>query len=133
MDFMSVTTRSRVMSCIRGKDTAPEMVVRRYLHARGLRYTLHDKTLPGKPDLVFWSRKVVVFVHGCFWHGHESCGTWRIPQSRTEYWTEKIFGNRRRDERVIRKLRRAGWRVHVVWQCRISEGRLDQLYAAIIK
>jgi DNA mismatch endonuclease (patch repair protein) len=132
MDIMSAETRSRVMSRIRGRDTKPEMAVRRYLHARGLRYALDDKTLPGRPDLVFRSRKVAVFVHGCFWHGHRGCKTWRTPQSRTEYWRTKITGNQQRDDRVIRRLRRDGWHVRVVWACQLSEGRLNQLYQAIV-
>lgn len=130
---MSVEMRSRVMSRIRGRDTKPEMAVRRYLHARGLRYSLNDKTLPGRPDLVFRSRKVAVFVHGCFWHGHEGCKNWRIPQSRTEYWLTKITGNKQRDARAIRQLRREGWHVRVVWACHLSEERLNQLFRTIVK
>jgi DNA mismatch endonuclease (patch repair protein) len=117
MDFMSKSTRSRVMSRIRDRDTKPEMVVRRYLHNRGLRYALHDRKLPGKPDLVFRFRKIVIFVHGCFWHGHEGCRNWKMPQSRTDSWLDKITGNRRRDAKAIRCLKKDGWLVRVVWAC----------------
>lgn len=133
MDFMSAETRSRVMSRIKARDTKPEMAVRRYLHAMGLRYALHDRNLPGRPDLVFRTRKVAVFVHGCFWHGHKGCSAWRMPQSRTDYWEAKIGGNRARDESAIRMLRRAGWSVQVVWACQLTERRLDRLYRTITR
>lgn len=130
-DFMSKETRSRVMSRIRGRDTKPEMVVRKYLHGLGLRYTLHDRKLPGKPDLVFRSRKVAVFVHGCFWHGHEGCDSWKMPQSRMEYWQDKIAGNRDRDARAVQRLKEDGWLVCVVWACELNSSRLDELYKTI--
>lgn len=133
MDTMSTATRSRVMSRIRGRDTKPEMVVRRYLHARGLRYSLHVRALPGRPDMVFRTRRTVVFVHGCFWHGHDACATWRMPQSRVEYWVAKITGNKRRDAVAMRQLRRQGWQVHTVWACQLEEKRLNQLYRSIAK
>ena len=96
------------MSRIKGKGTKPEMAVRSYLHAHGLRYSLHDRNLPGRPDLVFKSRQVVVFVHGCFWHGHLGCKKSRIPKTREEYWSAKIETNAVRDRRSIRKLRSLG-------------------------
>nr|WP_268828295.1 very short patch repair endonuclease [Lysobacter gummosus] len=129
---MSQETRSRVMSRIRGRDTKPEITVRRYLHCRGLRYTLHDRKLPGKPDLVFRTRKVAIFVHGCFWHGHEGCSTWKVPQSRTDYWLAKIKGNRERDARTIHLLEEQGWLVLVVWACQINDRNLEQLHKTII-
>ena len=120
------------MSKVRGKDTKPEMAVRSYLHRRGLRYRLHDRSLPGKPDLVFKSRRVVVFVHGCFWHGHTGCSKARIPKTREEFWRSKIETNAARDRRSIRRLRARGWRVLVVWQCRISDRKLQRLYEQIV-
>jgi len=120
------------MSRIRGRDTKPELAVRRYLHARGLRYRLNDPTLPGKPDLALKSRKVAVFVHGCFWHGHNDCKKARTPKTRVEFWSAKVATNKARDQRVVRALRKAGWRVFVVWQCRINEPRLERLYRAIV-
>lgn len=119
------------MSKVRGKNTKPEIAVRSYLHRRGLRYRLHDPSLPGKPDLVFKSRRVVVFVHGCFWHGHAGCSKARIPKTREEFWRTKIETNAVRDRRSIRRLRALGWRVLVVWQCRIDERRLERLYEQI--
>jgi len=105
------------MSGIRGKDTKPEMVLRRALHADGFRYRLHDKSLPGRPDLVFPRFKAVVFVHGCFWHGHAGCPYFKVPSTRAEFWTAKIEGNRSRDERDRVALEAAGWRTAVVWEC----------------
>ncbi|MEB1529022.1 very short patch repair endonuclease [Xanthomonas sp. WHRI 7945] len=131
MDFMSKEARSYLMSRIRGRDTKPEMIVRRYLHSRGLRYSLHDRRLPGRPDLVFRSRKVAIFVHGCFWHGHEGCHAWKMPKTRTDYWTDKITGNRRRDARAIRSLRKDGWLVCVIWACQLNDRRLERLYKKI--
>lgn len=105
------------MSRIRSKDTKPEMIVRRGLHAAGYRFRLHSKELPGKPDLVLPKFGAVIFVHGCFWHGHENCRYFRIPKSRQEFWEGKICGNQQRDKQVIEELLCAGWRVLVVWEC----------------
>jgi len=121
------------MASIRGKDTAPELAVRKYLHRRGLRYRLHDRSLAGTPDIVFKSRGVIVFVHGCFWHGHKRCAKARLPKSRIEFWREKIERNMARDKKNIRRLRSRGWRVFVVWQCEICERKLDQLFSQITK
>ena len=132
MDFLDPEARSHRMSLIRARDTKPEMIVRSYLHRRGLRYRLHDRKLPGKPDLVFPARGVVVFVHGCFWHGH-GCRRGRLPQSRTDYWWPKIARNQERDRRNAGKLRRLGWSVLTIWECRINEARLEQLYKAIVR
>ncbi|MHA6820120.1 very short patch repair endonuclease [Ralstonia pseudosolanacearum] len=118
-------TRSENMSRIRGKDTQPEMIVRRTLWAAGLRYRLHDKRLPGKPDLVFPSQHTAVFVHGCFWHCHEGCRNFRIPKTRAEWWAAKLMRNKARDAEVRAKLEAAGWRVMVIWECEVAEkGRL---------
>jgi DNA mismatch endonuclease (patch repair protein) len=132
MDFLDRQARSALMARIRGRDTKPELAVRRYLHGRGLRYRLHDKSLPGKPDLVFGSRKVAVFVHGCFWHGHRGCKKARTPKTRPEFWAAKVAGNMRRDRRVARRLRGMGWRVFTVWQCCINDARMDKLYRDIV-
>lgn len=107
------------MSGIRGSNTRPEMMLRRALHARGLRYRLHDRRLPGKPDLVFPSRKAVVFINGCFWHGHD-CHLFRWPQSRTDFWRAKISGNVVRDRKVRDELLGAGWRVLEIWECTLK-------------
>lgn len=121
-------TRSENMSRIRSKNTLPELIVRRALWAAGLRYRLHDKRLPGNPDLVFAGRRTVVFVHGCFWHCHEGCSNFRIPKTRSEWWTAKLARNRARDEAVHVELAAAGWYVLVIWECEVADqDRLDDL------
>ena len=105
------------MSGIRGKNTKPEMLLRSALHRLGFRYRLHVKSLPGRPDLVFPGRHAVVFVHGCFWHGHEGCKYFKIPDTRRDFWEGKILGNRRRDSRDREALEANGWRTAVVWEC----------------
>lgn len=119
MDVVKKDVRSRMMSGIRGKDTKPELVVRRYLHAKGFRFRLHERRLPGCPDLVLAKWDVVVFVHGCFWHGHEGCRYFRVPATRTDFWGGKISGNANRDIENQRKLLELGWRVIVIWECAI--------------
>lgn len=117
VDSFSSVERSAIMRAVKGKDTTPEMVVRRLTHRLGFRYRLHDDALPGKPDLVFPARKKVIFVHGCFWHWHTCKRGRRMPKSRTEYWTQKLGRNVERDRRHRRALRRAGWDVLVIWEC----------------
>lgn len=105
------------MSRIRGKDTKPEILVRRGLHASGYRFRLHRRDLPGSPDLVLPRHHTVIFVHGCFWHAHADCKNFRIPRSRTAFWQEKLMGNKERDARNTRALLEMGWRLLVVWEC----------------
>ena len=112
------------MSRIRGKDTKPEMLVRKFLHAKGLRFKLHDKTLPGKPDLVFPKYKTVVFVHGCYWHGHEGCRYFVTPKTRTEWWMQKIAGNVKKDGENILALYQMGWTPLVVWECELKKDKV---------
>lgn len=110
------------MALVRGKDTRPELLVRRMLFARGYRYRLHRGDLPGTPDLAFPGRRKVVFVHGCFWHRHGGgCRLARLPKSRVEFWEEKLSGNRLRDERNQRALVALGWGVFVVWECELDD------------
>lgn len=108
------------MSRIRGKDTTPELAVRSLAHRLGYRFRLHGRGLPGKPDLVFAGRRKIVFVHGCFWHGHR-CKRDKMPKSRIAYWAEKIAANRARDARHIRALRAAGWKCAIVWECETKD------------
>ena len=108
------------MASVGTKDTGPEVRVRRLIHRMGYRFRLHDRRLPGRPDLAFAGRKQVIFVHGCFWHGH-GCAKGRLPKSRLRYWAPKIEANRRRDGRNVRELRAAGWRAMVVWQCELKK------------
>lgn len=107
------------MSGIRGKDTRPEMIVRKALHSAGFRYRLHDKRLPGKPDLVFPKYRATVFVHGCFRHGHD-CHLFRLPATRTDFWREKIARNVERDRQAANQLKATGWRVGTVWECALK-------------
>lgn len=109
--------RSAQMALVRSRDTQPEMRVRKALHAAGLRYRLHDRRLPGAPDLVFPSRRIAVFVHGCFWHRHPGCAAARLPKSRQEFWEPKLAGNVERDKRQQGELEARGWTVLVIWEC----------------
>ena len=122
MDSQNRDTRSRIMSKVRQKDTAPEVLLRSTLHKVGLRFRLHDRTLPGSPDLVFPRFRSVVFVHGCYWHAH-GCYRSTVPKSHREFWERKFVANRRRDERVTALLQKMGWRVMIVWECSLI-GRL---------
>lgn len=120
MDRLRPARRSWLMSRIKGRDTTPELIVRRMLHAEGYRFRLHRKDLPGKPDIVFPSRKKIVFVHGCFWHGHR-CNKGRLPKSNEGFWKAKVDANRTRDRRHIKDLAAAGWKSLVIWQCELRE------------
>ncbi|MFC3632211.1 very short patch repair endonuclease [Paracoccus angustae] len=125
-DFLTPEKRSALMSRVRGKNTKPEMIVRRALHAMGVRYRLHAKELPGKPDIVMRPRRAAIFVHGCFWHSHPGCRRCRIPSSNSEFWAAKLERNRNRDLEALAKLEHDGWRVLVMWECEIKPGeRLD--------
>jgi DNA mismatch endonuclease, patch repair protein len=118
-DVLTPEQRRLNMSRIRGKDTKPELALRHGLHARGLRYRLHCKNLPGRPDMVFPRYCAVVLVHGCFWHGHD-CSLFKLPATRREFWAAKIEGNRVRDARDLGSLAAAGWRVLTVWECALK-------------
>nr|WP_171231954.1 very short patch repair endonuclease [Ruegeria sp. HKCCA4812] len=118
-DVHDKATRRRNMAAIKSRDTKPELVIRKALHARGFRYRLHSSSLPGKPDLVFKKHRAVIFVHGCFWHGH-NCPLFRWPATRQEFWRAKITGNQERDRRVEAEILNLGWRVGVVWECALK-------------
>ena len=115
------------MRAVKGRDTALEMHIRRLLHAKGYRYRLHDKKLPGCPDLVFPSRRKVIFINGCFWHGHDCLRGTRIPKTNTAYWTGKIARNRLRDTSNQVKLKELGWEAFTIWECQIGDERLGVL------
>jgi DNA mismatch endonuclease (patch repair protein) len=119
-DVHDKATRSYNMSRIRNKDTKPEVLVRRFLHSEGFRYKLHDKKLPGKPDLVLPKYKTVIFIHGCFWHGHEGCRYYVIPKTRTEWWVNKINGNIANDLNAEMTLKQQGWKVLTIWECQLK-------------
>ena len=123
LDTLTTAERSERMSRIRGKDTKPELVVRRLLHAMGYRYRLHRKDLPGAPDVVFGRIRKVVFVHGCFWHRHPDsrCRLARLPKSRLDFWDQKLNGNRKRDEANEARLQAMGWDALTIWECQIKD------------
>jgi len=120
VDHVDPKRRSKIMASVGTKDTKPEMIVRRHLHRLGYRYRLHRRDLPGSPDLVFPALKKVVFVNGCYWHGHE-CRWGKLPKSNATYWQDKIRTNRERDARNVADLRSLGWDVYTVWQCELRE------------
>ena len=113
------------MSRIRGKHTKPEMEIRRFVWNAGFRYRLHGKNLPGTPDIVFAAMKKVIFVHGCFWHGHK-CRKKKLPKTRTLFWKRKIEGNKKRDSSSVRKLRSSGWSVLTIWECEVKKPKIRQ-------
>ena len=119
MDIKSKEERSRNMAAIKANDTKPEMLVRHYLHAHGFRYGLHNHKLPGSPDIVLRKYKTVIFINGCFWHGHEDCKYYRLPKSNIEFWHTKIERNRQRDTETIEALKAKSWRVITIWECEL--------------
>lgn len=124
-DVHDKATRSYNMSRIRGKDTKPELIVRKFLSSQGLRYRLNDKKLPGKPDIVLHKYKTVIFVHGCFWHGHRSCKYFVLPKTRTKWWHAKIEGTRKRDRRMKSLLKKLGWKIFVVYECALRDEKKE--------
>lgn len=124
-DVHSKETRSYNMSRIRSKDTKPEMLVRKFLFSKGFRYRLHDKKLPGKPDIVLPKYKTVIFIHGCFWHGHEGCRYYVVPKTRTEWWLHKITNNINKDSAAVMALETMGWKVITVWECDLKTALRD--------
>lgn len=128
-DRLTAQQRHDVMSRIRGKNTKPEMIVRRRLFADGFRFRLHVKSLPGHPDIVLPKYKTVIFVHGCFWHRHENCKHFRMPASNIGYWTRKLEDNARRDERNAEEITRMGWKTIVVWECELEKKTRDDVMA----
>jgi DNA mismatch endonuclease, patch repair protein len=132
-DVHSKEIRSKNMAAIKGKDTKPEMLVRRFLHANGFRYKLHDKTLPGKPDIVLPKYKTVIFIHGCFWHGHKDCKYFVVPKTRTEWWLNKINGNIANDEKAIKALKKDGWKIIMLWECDLKPSVYETILKKLIK
>lgn len=129
-DVVTPEVRRRMMAGIRGKDTRPELVIRRGLHKRGFRYRLHSKALPGKPDLFLPKYKAVILIHGCFWHGH-GCHLFKWPSTRPEFWKTKISETVVRDQRQVETLKQQGWRVLIVWECALK-GRLSRSEHSVV-
>ncbi len=119
MDIYDGSKRGRIMAAVKGKDTKPELLVRKYLWHHGVRYRIHPRHIPGKPDIANLRCRTAIFVNGCLWHGHEGCSRGRLPRSRTDYWRAKVEGNRNRDRLNLQELERAGWRTLVVWECQL--------------
>src|SRR5215469_2848317 len=125
-DVHDKATRSYNMSRIRSKNTKPEILVRKFLHAQGFRFRLQDKKLPGKPDIVLPKYKIVVFIHGCFWHGHKSCKYFVVPKTRTEWWMTKINSNIANDAKVLKALKKAGWKTVNLWECELKANKIKK-------
>ncbi|SMC87798.1 very short patch repair endonuclease [Pedobacter africanus] len=131
-DVHSKETRSYNMSKIKGKDTKPELLVRKFLHKKGFRYRIHVKDLPGKPDIVLPKYKTVIFVHGCFWHGHEGCRYYVIPKTRTDWWLKKINGNIAKDLKSRQSLIISGWKVIEIWECDLKKATIDSTLTSLL-
>lgn len=131
-DVHNKKTRSYNMSQIKGKDTKPEILVRKFLFSKGFRYKLHDKTLPGKPDIVLPKHKTIIFIHGCFWHGHKDCKYFVVPKTRTKWWLDKITTNKANDLKSIKLLRKEGWKVITIWECQLKKTKVDKTLTRLI-
>lgn len=133
MDIWDKKKRSEVMSKIRSKNTKPEVLLRKALFAKGFRFRINYKKLPGKPDIVLPKYKTVIFVHGCFWHGHDNCAIFHIPKSNVEYWENKITRNKERDMMNIEKNISLGWKVFVIWECEITKKNIQNIIDRITR
>lgn len=131
-DTLTQEQRRRCMSHIRSKNTKPEILIRHELFCRGYRYRINVSKLPGKPDIVLPKYKTVIFINGCFWHGHEGCKHFVLPKSNVEYWKSKIFRNQQRDKETILKLQQLGWKVVIIWECEINKSQLLQTINQIV-
>lgn len=132
MDVHDKETRSYNMSCIKGKNTRPEEIVRKYLFSQGFRYRKNDKRLPGTPDIVLPKYKTVIFVNGCFWHGHKNCKCFVVPKTNTDFWVNKIEANKQRDCRKIDELQELGWKVIIVWECQLKRNLFSETMSALV-
>jgi DNA mismatch endonuclease, patch repair protein len=132
-DVHTKKQRSFNMSRIRSSNTKPELLVRKFLFAHGYRYRINVKNLPGKPDIVLPKHRTIIFVHGCFWHGHTNCKYFKIPKTRTAWWTNKINTNKANDAKAIKALRKEGWKVLVVWECGLKAAKVEASLSALIK
>lgn len=119
------------MSQIKATNTKPEMLVRKFLHKNGFRYSLHKKTLPGKPDIVLPKYKTIIFIHGCFWHGHADCKYFVVPKTRTQWWTNKINRNKANDEKAVKALKKGGWKIITIWECRLKPSKVERTLSSL--
>ena len=132
-DVHDKATRSYNMSRIKAKNTKPELLVRKFLHTQGFRYILHNKKLPGKPDIALPKYKAILFIHGCFWHGHKNCKYFVIPKTRTKWWVDKINHNKTNDEKAVKALKKEGWKVITVWECKLKPAKFEKTLASLKK
>lgn len=132
-DVHSKEIRSYNMSKIKAKDTKPEILVRKFLFSKGFRYRLHKKDLPGKPDIVLNKYKAVIFINGCFWHGHENCKYYVVPKTKTDWWLEKIGKNKLKDEDSINRLKNANWKVIIIWECQLKTKKREETLKKLIE
>jgi DNA mismatch endonuclease (patch repair protein) len=131
-DIHDTETRSYNMSRIRSKDTKPEILVRKYLFSKGLRYRLHSTKYPGKPDILLPKYKTAIFVHGCFWHGHEGCKYFVVPQTRKSFWADKIEKNKARDKKNIIEIKKKGWNVIIVYECELRSDKKQKTFVKVL-
>jgi DNA mismatch endonuclease, patch repair protein len=131
-DVHTKKQRSYNMAQVKSTNTKPELLVRKFLHAQGFRYSLHNKKLPGKPDIVLPKYNTIIFVHGCFWHGHTNCKYFTIPKTRTKWWTDKINTNKANDEKAVKALKKAGWKIIIVWACKLKPKNAEQTLIKIL-
>ncbi|HMG83708.1 MAG TPA: DNA mismatch endonuclease Vsr [Ferruginibacter sp.] len=132
-DVHDKQTRSYNMSQIKAKNTKPEILVRKYLHAHGFRYRLNDKKLPGKPDIVLPKYKTIIFINGCFWHGHANCKYYVIPKTRTEWWLNKINGNITNDKKKSAALKKEKWKIITIWECQLKPAKIENTLNTLVK
>jgi DNA mismatch endonuclease, patch repair protein len=132
-DVHDKQTRSYNMSQIKATDTKPELLVRKFLHANGFRYSLHKKTLPGKPDIVLTRYKTVIFINGCFWHGHAKCKYFKVPQTRTQWWLNKIDHNKANDTNAIKALQKEDWKVITIWECQLKKNKMAATLSRLVQ
>ena len=121
------------MSQIKATNTKPELLVRKFLHANGFRYSLHKKTLPGKPDIVLPKYKTIIFIHGCFWHGHSNCKYFVVPKTRTKWWLNKIAANKANDEKAVKALKKNDWKVITIWECKLKTTKANSTLFFLLK
>ncbi len=125
-DVHTIEQRRYNMQQIKATNTKPELLVRKFLHATGFRYSLHKKNLPGKPDIVLPKYRTIIFIHGCFWHGHSNCKYFTMPKTRTEWWTDKINANKVNDAKVLKALKKEGWKVITIWECSLKPAKIER-------
>jgi len=131
-DVHDKKTRSFNMSQIKGKDTKPEILVRKFLFSKGFRYKLYDRKLPGKPDIVLPKFKTIIFIHGCFWHGHKNCKYFVIPKTRTDWWLKKIERNKQIDSDNFHNLKQLGWKIYVIFECQLKPDKREETFKQLL-